>query len=445
MGNDSRKEDESRAGGRELSRSEFLRLAGIGAGITIAPGFLASCDAFVGGGGGGASGTLSMAVQPDERAPIEAMIEAYKEQNPDVEFNTQFVESNNLHTQLQTQLSSGTAPDFFRVAPGSGAPTAVGQVVPQGYIADLSDQPWADDIPEQIQPLCQVDGNTYILPATRAIIGTYYNENVFNELDLEAPTTWEEFLALCDTIRQGGRIPYALGIGEAAVTQFLSYSLVASTVYGNDNPNFDEDLQAGRTTFAESEGWREALEKMLELNERGYYNDNPNGTSYEQSLQMVATGEAAMLNLVSASLPLLQEYAGDTGFGAFATPGVDDPANVWLPASPINTYGVNADGENLEGAKDFISFMGEQENVNRFAEIAASLPGLATVEGADIPPILESMVSYLEEGKNVPFMNHLWPNAGVQQVFMPFVQELFAGEATIEDGLQRLDRAYQQG
>jgi raffinose/stachyose/melibiose transport system substrate-binding protein len=425
----------------KLSRLQFLRLAGAGTGIALVPGLLASCAAFT-GRGNETSGTISMFVTSEERQALEALIESYKEQNADVNFDVTYAETDQLNTRLRTQLSSGTAADMFRVAPGSGAPTAVQLIAPE-FLVNLSDEPWAADIPEGIAPLVQVDGKTYAFPANQTIIATFFNKKVFNDLGIEVPGTWDELLSVCETIKRSGKTPMGLGLSDPPVIQFLSYALVASTVYP-DNPDFDEQMQAGNATFVGS-GWEEALEKFLELNDREYFNRQPLGTSFDQTLQALGSGETAMVTFVSSTYPVLAEYGGEEEpFGVFATPGVNDASKVWIPSSPIQVYGVNPESEKVDAAKAFIRFLAEPENVTEYAKLSASLPGIR-IDQAEGAPILQPLTTYLQEGRSVHSPRTTWPNPEVQQVLMSAGQQLFSGDITIEGLLQRMDEAYQKG
>ena len=39
--------------------------------------------------------------------------------------------------------------------------------------------------------------------------GAYYNKGMFEELGLAVPTTYDEFLAVCEALKQAGKIPIA--------------------------------------------------------------------------------------------------------------------------------------------------------------------------------------------------------------------------------------------
>ncbi|NED56150.1 extracellular solute-binding protein, partial [Micromonospora aurantiaca] len=143
-----------------------------------------------------------------------------------------------------------------------------------------------------------------------------YNKKVFEEAGVEPPTTWQGFLDVCEKIKKKGKVPIALGAQTPWVTQLITYALVPSTVYAK-NPRFDEQMKAGSASFAGS-GWTDALEMYLDLQKRGYFNDNPNGTTFEQQTSMVATGKAAMAVQVSAVLPDFRKSgSGPDALGMF--------------------------------------------------------------------------------------------------------------------------------
>lgn len=239
-----------------------------------------------------------------------------------------------------------------------------------------------------------------------------------------------------------GKVPIALGNATSWVTQLIDYALVPSTVYAH-NPDFDQEMKAGNATFANS-GWRDAMEKYLELNDRGFFNKNPLGTSYEQQLQLVANGDAAMAVHVSTSLGQVENYGEPGQYVVFPFPGNEDPDKLWIPAAAGGSFGINAETENPEGSKELLRVMAEPENMNKAASLQGALPGIPN-DQFEIEPALEPMMPFMEEEKTVPFMDQLWPNAEVQQAHFAAVQQLFTGEITIDEALTTMDEAYQKG
>ncbi|MFV2177757.1 ABC transporter substrate-binding protein [Actinomadura sp. LOL_016] len=415
-----------------LSRRGFFGLSG---GIA-AMGALAACGGTSGSGGG--AGTLQLVGVADQQKALEPLVKAYDK----TKFNASFAPTDQVQTSVRTRLGAGNAPDVHVVFPGNGSAMSMVQIGQAGLLADLSDQAWTKRIPQTLKPAFQNDGKTYVYSAGSSVIGCVYNKKVFKEAGVEPPTTWSEFLEVCEKIKAKGKTPIALGAQTPWVTQLITYALVPSTVYA-ENPRFDEQMKAGSADFAGS-GWAQALEMYLELQGRGFFNDNPNGTTFEQQTAMVATGEAGMAVQVSAVLPdFRKQAAGPDDLGMFPLPAADDENRCWIPAGVVVGLGVSARSKNLDEAKAFLEFLGEQKNMNAWSEAVACVP-LTRDASSKIDPVLESFLPFIDGGKAVPFMDQGWPNAEIQPAHFAVVQELLGGRTTIPKALAKLDETYRK-
>jgi raffinose/stachyose/melibiose transport system substrate-binding protein len=415
-----------------LSRRGFLGLTG---GVA-AMGALAACGGTSGSGGG--AGTLRLVGVADQQKPVELLTKAYTQ----AKFNLSFAPTDQVQTSVRTQLGAGNAPDVHVVYPGNGSAMSMAQIAQAGLLADLSDQAWTKRIPAGLKPAFQQDGKTFIYAAGSSVIGAVYNKKVFAEAEVEPPTTWKEFLEVCDKIKKKGKVPIALGAQTPWVTQLITYALVPSTVYAK-NPQFDEQMKAGSASFANS-GWVQALEMYLDLSKRGFFNDNPNGTTFEQQTAMVATGKAAMAIQVSAVLPDFRKQASSPDdLAMFPLPGADDKNQCWIPAGVVVGLGVSARSKNLDDAKAFLAFLGEQKNMNAWAEAVACIP-LVRDASSKIDPVLQPFLPFIDANKAVPFMDQAWPNAEVQPAHFAAVQELLGGRTTIPKALAKLDETYRK-
>jgi raffinose/stachyose/melibiose transport system substrate-binding protein len=418
----------------ELNRRRLIQLAGAG---LIAPALL---------GVRGAAAQDNVSLDLDFLAPeavMQPLVDAYVSEHPDVEINTSYAQADQYQAASRTKLTSGTAADILGVWPGNGNSMALYQLAPGGFLADLSAEPWTAQMPAGLEAVTKYEGKTNILVPSFAVIGAMYNKQVLDELEItENPTTWTEFLALCDTIKASGKTPLALGLQAGWVTQLIPYAIAPSTVFAKD-PDFDAKMAAGETTFADS-GWRTAFEMYVDLNERGYFNEDPLATTHEAALDLVGTGEAAMYVQVSAILPDLEAIGGEGNFGLFPFPGADVAEEVWIPAAASVGWGVYAEGDNQDEAKEFVRFLAQPDNMTAYAELRFEIPAVLP-QGAEISPVLAPMAPFIEEGRSYPFMDQLWPNAEVQQAHFAGVQELFAGDGTIDDLLAAMDEAYQKG
>lgn len=426
-----------------VSRGQFLRMMGGLAAATLAT---TACstrpDTTATTGGGEAATELKFIGVADQKTPMDELAAAYRKAVPAVRVTASYAPTDQVQTSLRTQLGAGNAPDLHVVYPGNGSAMSMSQIAGAGLLADLSQQAWTGTIPVGFKPAFQLDGKTYLYSAGSSVIGAVYNKKVFEQAGIDAPpATWTEFLGVCEKLKKAGVTPIALGAQTPWVTQLITYALVPSTVYAKD-PSFDDKQLAGQAGFAGS-GWQQAMEMYLELQKRGYFNDKPNGTTFEQQTSMVATGKAAMAIQVSAVLPDFRKAASSPDdLSMFPVPGADDPAQVWIPAGVVVGLGASAKGRNVEQAKAFIDFLGRQENVNAWAKAIAAIP-LTQDANSAIDPAVESFLPFTKD-RAVPFMDQRWPNAEVQPVHFAVVQELLAGDSTIGEALKKMDEAYRK-
>jgi len=423
-----------------LSRAQFLRMVG---GLAVAgavPAGLAACGNGKSGSGSADKATLNVVGVADQKPPLDELTKAYTGSNPGVTFKTSFAPTDQVQTSIRAQLGAGNAPDVHVVYPGDGSSMSMSQIAKAGLLADLSDQAWTSMIPGNFKPALQYQNKTSMFSAGSSVIGAIYNKSVFQQAGASIPTTWPELLAACEKIKQAGKVPIALGAQTPWVTQLITYALVPSTVYV-DTPDFDDQQQAGKTSFAKS-GWRKAFEMYLDLQAKGYFNDNVNGTTYEQATAMVATGKAAMAVQVSAVLSAFRDAATNKDdLSMFPFPGADTADKVWIPAGVVVGLGVHARGKNLAAAKAFVEYLGKQENINAWAKAIAAIP-LHQDANSTIDPALESLLPLVKANKAVPFMDQRWPNAEVQPTHFAVVQDLLAKKITIDDALKKMDDAY---
>ncbi|MGP3919665.1 extracellular solute-binding protein [Nonomuraea sp. 10N515B] len=425
-----------------VSRGQFFRMMG-GLAVAAAATACSTKPETTATTGGGATATeLKFIGVADQKSAMDELLAAYQKVKPAVRVTASYAPTDQVQTSVRTQLGAGNAPDLHVVYPGNGSAMSMTQIAEAGLLADLSAQPWTQTIPAGFKPAFQLGGKTYIFSAGSSVIGAIYNKKVFEQAGVDAPpTTWTEFLAVCDKLKKSGVAPIALGAQTPWVTQLITYALVPSTVYAKD-PTFDDKQLAGQTTFAES-GWRQAMEMYLELQKRGFFNDKPNGTTFEQQISMVATGKAGMAVQVSAVLPDFRKAASaPDDLSMFPVPGADDAASVWIPAGVVVGLGAAAKGKNVEEAKAFIDFLGKQENINAWAKAISAIP-LTQDASSTIDPAVESFLPFTKD-RAVPFMDQRWPNAEVQPVHFAVVQELLAGKSTIDEALTKMDEAYRK-
>jgi len=409
-------------------------------GVALASlGVVAACAS--GAGSSSTANTLRVAVSAGDQAAMEAVVAAFKQEHPDVTIKAEYLGTEAYHAAIRTQLSAGTAWDVMFVWPGNGNPSALQVLQPYDYLLNLSDQAWAAQIPEGLKPVTQVDGKTYLLPMAFTGIGAIYNRTALAAVGGQIPDTWTELLAFCDAAKASGKAAFALGNQTNWVTQLIDYALVATTVYAT-KPDFDQQMKAGRATFAGS-GWQAAMDKYLEMNKRGCFQKDPLGTTYEATESQVAKGETVGIVQGTWELGKLSKLAPGTEFFMTPLPATDDPSQTRMPGAASGGPGVNAKSKNKSLALQFVQFMAEPENMNKWASSGGSLPAFPNDQFTAGPEVVQ-FVQFQKAGRTVPFMDQLWPNPNVQNVHFAGVQDMFSGKSKPAQVLGQMDAAYQK-
>jgi raffinose/stachyose/melibiose transport system substrate-binding protein len=391
---------------------------------------------------GGGGKTIRVSATVSDKEAMEAVIAEFTKQNPGDTVKGEYLDTEPMQAAIRTQLAAGNAWDVMFVWPGNGNPGALQVLQPNGYLTDLSDQPWAAQTPEGLKSVTQVGGKTYLLPMAFSGIGAIYNETALKAVGATPPKTWTELLAFCDTVKAKGKAAFALGNQTNWVTQLVNYALVPTTVYGT-NPDFDTQMAAGQAKFVGS-GWETAMNKYLEMNKRGCFQKNPLGTSVDAATSQAAKGDTVGIVQGSFQLAALQKAApAGTNFVMTALPATDNPAEFKMPGAAGASFGVNAKTQNKDLAMKFLTFMAKPETMNLWAKTGGSLPAFPN-DQFTAGTTLAEFIKYQKEGRTVPFMDQLWPNSKVQAVHLTGVQDMFAGKATPAQVLAQMDAEYQK-
>ncbi|MFJ3445735.1 ABC transporter substrate-binding protein [Streptomyces sp. NPDC086081] len=376
-----------------------------------------------------------------DKAAMTSVIAAFQRHNPDIRIKVSFADINTLQKAIPHKLRTDKAPDIFTVWPGSGNPASVATLERDNLLEELNLRPFSRTVPQGVKPVTDVLGITYVVPMSFSAIGAIYSQQTLDKIGGSAPTTWSELLHLCDTAEQHGKVLFALGNATPWVTQLVTYALVATTVY-SDQPDFDEQMALGKQTFAES-GWRTALEKYLQMNDRGCFSRQPLDTTYEDAVEQVAEGRAVGMVQVASTLSVLQATAPNLHLRMDALPATDDPEQTRMPGAVSAAYGLNTNTPHREAAMKFIDFLGSVEGQNLYNRTGATIPALPN-DSFDVSRVVKEVAERQKAATTVPFMDQRWPNSGVQQTHFEQIEKLFAKKANIDEALKALDLSYQE-
>lgn len=301
----------------------------------------------------------------DDVAQMETILAAFTAEHPNITVKFEPTNPPDYNAALRAQLEGGTGPDVFYLrsytnsrmlfADGFVESLAGEQEMLSSAFGDASLVPWST-----------LEGEPYGLPLIAVSHGIYYNKDIFAELGIEPPTTWEGLIETAQTIQDAGYIPFANASGDPWT--------IAEIVFMNLAPNFIGGREgrlaylAGERCFND-ENAVAAFEAVGDL--APYLPEGQEALVYYDSQALFMTGQAAMWMGGSWDIPLFQTDITDFEWGVFATPALEGaPQHVTFHLDA--GMGINAASEHKEEAKVLLEWMAGPT----FAKLLADqLPG----------------------------------------------------------------------
>lgn len=152
----------------------------------------------------------------------EAVVDAFNEEYPNMNVELQNTGSGTDHyTRYQNVVAAGSdIPDVVQIEY-----TATPQFALTGSIIDLAEYgqlDLQDSFSASAWEASQYDGGLWGLPQDDGPLAMFYREDIFEEYDLEVPTTWEEYIEVGRELRAADPARYlAPDAGDAGLTNAL--------------------------------------------------------------------------------------------------------------------------------------------------------------------------------------------------------------------------------
>ncbi|MRR30456.1 extracellular solute-binding protein, partial [bacterium] len=142
---------------------------------------------------------------------FQKMADDYMAMHPNVKIEITVLENEAFKTKLTTVMQSGEVPDIFQSWGQGGMIEQVNAGLLKDISADLEGE-WGDSL--GALDAFAVDGKNYGVPWDMGAVTFWYNKDLFEQAGVEVPTTWAEFLTVCETLKAAGITPISVGEGD---------------------------------------------------------------------------------------------------------------------------------------------------------------------------------------------------------------------------------------
>ncbi|MGF2950058.1 ABC transporter substrate-binding protein [Microbacterium alcoholitolerans] len=381
-----------------IGNQRLVGIVGLGAASALV---LSGCAGFGGGGSGaGDDQTLTFTTwgSEAEETSFKKLISDFEAEHEGVDIKLNVVPYDQMFSNIDAQLSSGDAPDIFRVDYGN-----LGVYSSQGQLLDLREYFTQDEIAEFTPAMWEAisyDGAPYGVPHQTDVSALLVNTAMLSDAGIDPsalPTTqedawtWEEFADVAEELRTAlpaDKYPFVYNWQLGGAPRWLSWLFQADGTF----------LDGTTATIDSAEG-----AKALDFTKSFFENDwvpptsSTKGTVYADSL--FTEGTAAMAFIGSFLVPDI-DYLAEFEWTAIPMPK-DERGATDLGG---NALVATKDTGNADLAAEFLKFMVSTEAMSEFCANTNELPTRIDLEGdavefkvrPDVMPVFVDQAATIE-------------------------------------------------
>lgn len=296
----------------------------------------------------------------------QMIIDEYMAENTNVKIEVEALDEEAYKTKFKAYSMEGM-PDVVSIW---GQPSFLDEVVDAGVLAELNEADYADyQFIEGSLNGFTYDGKLYGLPRNTDVACIYYNEKMFADNGWKVPETYDELLALADSINAAGIVPMAMDGGDGwPMAVYLSDVLYK--IAGEDYA----DIVSKAITSGDfsDENLKKATELLKAAADAKLFQNGYDSQDYGTAMNLFTNGQAAMFYMGSweSSMALNEDIPEEvrTNIRVFTMPVVEGgkAASTDIAAWNGGGYAVSANSEVKEEAVKFLNYMYQPDKLSKY-------------------------------------------------------------------------------
>lgn len=346
-------------------------------------------------------------------------------------------------TKLNALIAANNCPDVFICNPGPN----LTQYVESGTAADLTDiltnqeKDWYDSFTEGIFERLTYDGKIYAVPTNFAAALVFYNTEMFKNAGVEVPTTFDEWIDVCEKLKAAGYTPISCSAGTAWCLSMIA-GYLCDRAGGPDNL---KGVNEGTLDWT-SESFITAGEKLVELSK--YFQDTAAGDSNDQATAAFYNEEAAML--VQGSWAIAQINGARPEFedkcGVFNFPAIEGGADPHRMIVKTDNLVMSSTTKHQDACIALMKCFTDETAQKYTAEIGGKIPVINVDYDKDkAPKQLNYVMDILKDATGtLGFYNESLASVEAGDVFDNAMVDLYLGSLTPEQAFQQVQDYYEE-
>ena len=345
------------------------------------------------------TGTISIMSTKDSWYPGFDDVCEQIEKNYGIAVDLTLVDDSSMGEILGVKFSTGDAPDIFL----QNAPQVVEQYDAPNNCVVLDNEPWVSRCTDADYLRYKGDGHIYAMPVYQPSSffgGVYYNKEVMADCGITDPNpqTYQEFLDICQTVKDHGYTPIWMTDQDSWTTQVWTTVGWGVALDAKKDTIYD-DLNTNKVDFQDVPEMVDVLQKLQDLYTAGYCNADHLSSPYASGQVAIGEKKAAMVIQGEWFVSACQAAYPDVQLGSFAIPFIDGADNkIAIGAFVLGGYVCK--GENEELAKQFLNYWSQPEQMALIYAKNDVYPAFVDCEGNKIDPSIENLVeNYVKTGR----------------------------------------------
>lgn len=374
---------------------------------------------------------------PDEpyNTFINTKLAEYEQMHPDIKFNIISAQNQEYKEKIKIVVGSEDTPDIFFSWVGDFTE----RFIREDLILDLTpyleaDPEWKDSfIESQLEQYVNADGMQYGIPFRLDCKLFFYNKAIFDEHNLTVPTTWDEFINVCETLKAAGITPISFGNQEPWSASHYIGTLNQICV-PDEVREKDYNPKTGEFT---DPGYVEALQYYQQILQ--YTNDNPNGVKPDMGRTNFIMEQSAMYYAELIEIPYIKADNAEMEFGMFNFPKIEGAkGNQDILTGVPEGFVVSSKTKYPDECVEFLKwFLGKEVGTQMCQEIGWFNAAKGTTEGLTDQALLDGYNAVMEAKAMSAWLDNALYST-VCDEYLTSVSALTGGNITPEQAMENI-------
>ena len=371
------------------------------------------------------------------KASMNEIVNKFNETYPDITVTIEPGNGGAYSEFIKTKDSVGEFPDVMEMRD-----TAM-------YVRAGKLEPLSDDIVSLFRTTTAFDGKVYTAPFSgENTNGIIYNKAYFDENGWTEPTTYDEFIELCQKIAdKGDMAPLVVGGQDIWHMGFWFHKAYNDQVLSQD-PDFIKHCYEGTKDFSDDtiKATFEELQTIMQYAQEGWVS-----TPDAQITTFLVNDMAAMMYSGTHMFSQIAQADPEFEMGWFAVPSPDGKTRL-VGGGGVGGLAISAeaakDPDKKAAAEAFIKFFFQQDNYKVYCEKLSAIP--STVETPDLE-VMDVFQEVIDANATADDLAPMW-NGRVGENELPpdfrnftykTLIEVLQGTRDIDSACEELNKTWQ--